>query len=380
VNSTVLFKNGVTLTDNITTMASKFHQMTYPFSFKNEEGNDVDGSVDYYAPEGTIAFAVADASPTKPVFVNIIVSTEQEAAYSEILRYLAVWKVASIDAENNTIETILSYDETLAGLQESSSNTAYDYAYSLSSIFYTPNYAIPLPNILSANKTTETSASYVKIKGVDENGDTEYSYHWLSNNGESSPYNHLIAHTFTISSPGVYYIGSTAGSVSVSYIYIGDMMGGEEGEATGMNISDRFTIDYVWGTMGNSGAFGTDDAIGTVAYVLRKDNSDDSLTWVHSNIYPFFTNGTAGLYVGNVVPEGYNPTDELELTVRRTYVVAAMGDPAYSIVSITADTTDEIYDDGDGVQYYNMNNATQRLTRRIILEFLSQSDDEGGGG
>ncbi|MBQ7153458.1 MAG: DUF4179 domain-containing protein, partial [Clostridia bacterium] len=380
VNSTVKLGSGITLTQNLPTMAAKFHAFDYEYSFSDEEGETVEGEVSYYAPQGAVAFAVASASPTKPVFVNVIVSTEQDAEYAEDLRYLAVWKVASIDAENESITVLADYDETLQGL-EAADNSVYDYAYTLQSNFYTPNFAIPLPNILSQDMESEGSASFVKIntKQKDEFDKTIYESHWLhkEETGNDVSYEHLIAHTFTISSPGVYYLGSTCGSVSVSYLYIGDMMGGEEGEAVGVDISDKLTIDFVWGTYSQVGGFDTDAAVGTIAYVLRKSETE-SLAWVHSNIYPFMTNGTAGLYTGSE-PDGYNPTDDMILSVQRTYTAADGDDPAYSRVTISATTTDEIYDEGNGVRYYNMNTATQRQTRKVTLLFPNQPAVEEGG-
>ena len=382
VNSTVKLGNGLTLTQSVSDNAAKFHTRNYAYSFSDEEGETVEGEITYYAPEGTVAFAVASASPTKPVFVNVIVSTEQNAGYAEDLRYLAVWKVASIDAENETVTVLSEYDESILG-QSAAANTVYDYAYTMSNLFYTPNYAIPLPNILSEDTESTASASFVKIntKEKDEFDKTIYESHWLHKEeaGNDVSYEHLIAHTFTISSPGVYYLGSTAGAVSVSYLYIGDLMGGEEGEAVGLNISDKFSIDFVWGTYdGEADSFDTDASVGSIAYVMRTDASE-ALTWLHSNIYPFATNGTAGLYVGSR-PEGYNPTDDLTLTVQRTYTPAQNEDPAFSRVTISATTTDEIYDDGNGVRYYNMNTATQRLTRKVTLVFPNQPthQDEGG--
>ena len=351
VNSSVYFASGINYSQNLATFTNEFEQITSTYLTTDEETlEDEVHEVTYYAPKGAVAFVIPEATIDNPVFVNIIATTQQDPNINQnALRYLSVWKVAEL------------VEDELVPL-ETSSGGASDYALTLLNKFYKPNNAIPLPNHTG---TVLSGASYVKNQEtVDEEIiTTEYNLSVDAN------WNHLIAHTFCITSPGAYYLGSTFGTVAISYISIGNMVAAEEGEVNEETISDDFSIDFVWGEIPASSAgieFETNNGVGTIAYVGRTTNSE-STTWVHSNIYPQFTNGTAGLYQGSK-PDGYNPTDKLTAEVSREFEV--VDDIGISTVYIDVSTTTLINDNGNGITYSNMNNAYQRLKRKVEFDIL----------
>ena len=361
VTSSVYFKDGIAYSTNIDTFASEFSQIESSFNITDEETQEVSTfTVNYYAPKGVVAFVIPDASSDMPTFINIIASTQQDEAYSsDVARYLAIWKMA--DLENNTLVPITT-----------ANGGASDYAATLINKFYKPDNAIPLPNHTGS---VASGASYVKV----EDGENNYLDYNLSTDAN---HNHLIGHTFCITSPGVYYIGSTYGTVTISYLSIGNMIAAEEGEVNENVIDSGFSIDFVWGEVPSSATgvdFGDDEGVGSITYVNRLTENDESRTWVHSNIYPKFINGTSGLYE-DTKPDDYNPTDYLVITVRRDYTTSESTE--YSTVHINASTTLAIANEGEGIIYSNANNAYQRVKRKVELHVTcidAEEEEEPSG-
>ena len=344
VNSSVYFSNGINYSSNVSTFANEFINIEYVYDVTDDETQEVTSyTVDYYAPKGVASFVISEASLDMPTFVNVIVSTQLDGDFnSEALRYLAVWKAADL------------VDNELVPL-ETSEGGASDYAATLINKFYKPDNAIPLPNHLGS---VASGASYVKVQ---EDEETTAVY----NLSQDANWNHLVAHTFCITSPGVYYIGSTYGTISFSYISIGNMLAAEEGEVNEEALGDGFSIDFVWGSIPSTSAnvsFNDDSGVSDLTYVSRVTQNDESKTWVHSNIYPKFVNGTAGLY-DEAKPEDYNPTDYLTITVNRDYTID--GNIEYSTVHINAVTNLAIHNEGNGIVYSNINNTHQRVKRKV---------------
>ena len=166
----------------------------------------------------------------------------------------------------------------------------------------------------------------------------------------------MLAHTYTITSPGIYYLGATYGTVTFCYVSIDNMMSAEDSEDNTTSIAEDFSIDFVWGDMGNSGNFGTDSAVGDITYVGRKVQDDEAHTWVNSNIHPKFVNGDA-----------LNPTDYLQMTVVREYTAGI------STVVLDVTTSVEIYNNGKGIMYVNSNSTGQRAKRKVDLNITIDS-------
>ena len=347
VNSSLYFEKGITYDTNVDTFDDQFKEVEYSYTLNDESKTEKE--ISYYAPKGAASMVITEASPENPVFVNVIVSTELDPSFDEtLLRYLALWKVADLDADTATVTTLSDYTD------EATKSTVKDYAYSLIQKFYTPNAAIPLPNCYS---TATTQSSYVKVS-TPNSTDTEVYYLKYIN------YEHLLAHTYTVTSPGVYYLGATYGTVTICYMSIDNMMAAEEGEDNTNIISEDFSIDFVWGDLGNTGDFGTDVSVGDITYVGRKETNDEAHTWVHSNIYPKFVNGDSS-----------NPTDYLYLDVSREYEdVETVG---ISTVTVNVRTDSGIYDDGLGIMYLNSNSSAQRAKRKLEFNITIDSIDEG---
>lgn len=366
VNSIVYFKDGIHYNSDATVFQNEFIAETRDYSVIDDTTNNAYvGTVNYYAPKGTAAFFVAQASEESPVLVNTIVSTKLDTTQFDVnkLRYLALWKAADFDAENGTLKTVEQYTG-------SDGTTQLDYAYALAKKFDTPYAAIPLANHYGAVNTTSpgSGASYVKV------GSNGYNLSALKD--ATSSWDHLIAHTFLITEPGVYYIGSTYGSVSFAYVSISDVYLAEAGEDDADTMDQSFSIDFVWGDIAEDASScqnGDDSALSDIAYVGRlsyKENGkvDHEKTWVNSNIYPEFKNGTNGLAGGD------NPTDYLTFNVERlkTNVEDQNGEVVsiISSVNITVHTLSRIDDNGNGFMYRNMNTVTQRKTRKIEFEVI----------
>lgn len=366
VNSSVYFAEGTPYSNDLSEFASSFEDITYKYVTTDEESDEVvNHQIAYSAPSGMVAFIVPEASAEEMAYINVIVSTELDSSsFDETqLRYLSMWKIADVDINTEAIEPIYESTETDAN----------NYAYTLQQKFYKPDGAIPLPNHYGDD---DNPAAYVKIKGEGENAVDQIYY--LSD--EDLGYDHLIAHTFSVTEPGLYYIGSTYGTVAFCYMSIDNMVAPEDGEDNSEVVAEDFTIDYVWGTVASTGEYGDDSSLGSVCYVGKRTTGNESQTWVHSNIYPKFVSGTSGSYeVGSdnkpIYPEGYNPTDELSLTVTRTFYDENENKPEESTfyvskVTIAITTTTAIANPNSegiptGIMYSNMNNATKRTKRKV---------------
>ena len=337
VHDSVYFKSGIPYGNDVSTFASLFSSIEYSYEIENGLVTQTN-TLTYYAPKGTASFAVADASDADPVYVNVMVSTQLDtnSLAANIRRYLSLYKVATIDYETNTLETYEEY--------ETSTTSAAAFAKTLLEYRYTPYAAIPLPNSQDTTDTT-AAADYVKV------GETGYQ---LSEYGD-----HLIAHTFIITEPGVYYLGSTAGSVAFSYLSIDKMKSAEQSEDSSVTISEDFTIDYVWGSLSTtdvsvfdrvnlnvSNTSTLDSNMSTLTYVGRRDSSD-SLTWTHSNIYPEFVVGTAG------IKDVASGTD-------------------YYTISLTDVESSRITSFDSSVDYYTYNNGVYTKVDQLTTAFDSK--------
>ncbi len=355
VHDSVFFKSGITFNNDVSTFVSQFSSIEYSYDVENGLVTTTN-TITYYAPKGTASFAVANASDVDPVYVNVMVSTQLDtnSLAANIRRYLSLYKVATIDYETNTLETYEEY--------ETSTTSAAAFAKTLLEYRYTPYAAIPLPNSQDTTDTT-AAADFVKV------GETGYQL-------DDIGHDHLIAHTFVITEPGVYYLGSTGGSVAFSYLSIDKMKASEESEDSSVSISEDFTIDYVWGEQAssNSSSFSQvniglanssnlDGNVNTIAYVGRKD-VNDSLTWTHSNIYPEFIAGTAGL----VEPDGGTTYYELSLSeVDSSRITAFDPNVTYYTYSNGAYTeVDQLTTGFDAtVAYYVLNNASYTCVNAV---------------
>lgn len=277
INASVYFKDGATSTFN--------NNLEYAYTYVSPEGEaqlvTQDYNLTYSAPGGVAAFVITEATPEIPVYVNAVVTTQlatrdQSNNYvNQLNRYLALWHMADLDYASGTLYKVGTDTVMTSALYESVFNENK----------LTPFAAIPLANHYDTREGT-LSTSLVKVSGE--------SY-YLENYG----YDHLIAHTFVVTEPGVYYLGSTSGSIAFSYLSIDRMRTTDPNEDDSMNISEDFTIDYIAGAAGtttggspyamtNASPFYNNTNVGTLAPV-------GSSGWYHSNIYPEFINGTAGM-------------------------------------------------------------------------------------
>ncbi len=330
INSSVFFTKGYTYdpaaTDTVADFAEEFSQFTSPYSIFNTDTNEtLTGSCSYYAPAGTAAFVIDEASQAAPVFVNIVVSTQFDTSSglnSDYLRYLALWRIASLTSTTGTATALKPYSG-------GDGTGVLDYAYTFEQKLRTPDFAIPLPNHYG---TAASGASYAYVDGQG---------YVLSDADYNTDY--LIAHTFVITKPGVYYLGSTYGSVAISYISIDNMA---EGEATGgVGYGSDFSIDFCYGSVDlqETAEFDAETADGLL----------DSLTyvgsgsWYHSNIFPMFINGNSA-----------NPTDKLDINVVR--VLDTLNNT--SNVNVNSYTKARI---AGGILYANNNSIAQRAVRKV---------------
>lgn len=344
ITTSVLLLKGVdynpSTEESITNFADEFSLFESPYSiYDSALGELTTGTCKYYAPKGMMAFVVDQASVTTPVFVNVVVTTqfaidEEFNLNKDYLRYLGLWRVAdlSTDTTDSTATALFPYGN--GSLQE-------DYANTLARKFAKPDFAIPLPNHYGS---AESGASYAKVDGQN---------YVLSVEDLNEDY--LIAHTFAITAPGVYYMGSTYGTLGISYISIDNAA---EGEATGgSNFGSDFSIDICYGDLDetikpeiideseesesyNSYVFShADEVVEGLTYVGKTG-------WYHSNIFPVFVNGTQTI-----------PTDYLDMYVTRILY----GDNT-SRVNITAYTKARL---ADSIHYINNNTIAQRSTRKV---------------
>ena len=341
INSSVYFEDGI----STTTMT----ELTYSYTYTSDS-NTTEQSVTYYAPNGTASFVVTEATEDSPIYVNIVVSTELADSTDTTLRYLALWQMATIDASTGTATTYYS--------DSSSSYTSSDaYLATFNELQYTPYAAIPLPNHYDTS-TDVTSSSLVK---------TDTGTYYLSTYG----YDHLIAHTFVITSPGVYYLGSTSGTVAICYLSIDSMVSATPSEDSSDNLSEDFTIDFVSGSISSTSyAFGTDSNVGTIAYVGR---TGDDYTWTHSNVYPGFVNATSGLVDADSSATYYTlaVTEFTGFEDGVTYYTYDSDSGTYTEVSSSA-KFNKNYD------YYTLSGSTYTLVFSSSTTYYTVNVDDGG--
>lgn len=325
ITTSVFFAGGIGYNETLADFADEFSKMKSKYGLTDPEtGDRLPAETEYYAPAGTASFVVGEASRSSPVFVNVVVSTEFDAGLNaDYLRYLALWRIAELVAPDGTedIPTAIALKK-----YTSEGNTALDYAYTLLGKFNTPDFAIPLPN------THGSSVSGAADVYVSEDGEDP---HYLGGAGYDEV---LIAHTFVITEPGVYCLGSTYGSVALSYISIENMADGEE--QSGFVSGSQFTVDFAYGDIDELTAGGIADTAGSSTRV----GGDE---WYHSNIFPMFVAGVKD-----------KPAEQLEISVRRDKLTDKS-----SIVRVEAFTPGlEI---AYMIRYANNNSLFQRQTRQV---------------
>ncbi len=378
VNSSIYFKAGVNYSNDASAFVNEFEEIDFTYSEVDPNSELIlEKETTYYAPTGMMSFAITEASNDNPVFINVIVTTEMDSSFadSDTLRYLSMWKIAEFDVENGVFKTLYGDSED--------KNTDLDYAQTLIKKFYTPDAAIPLPNHLVKNSSLVRVMDDIEQDADGQNLPATYTNYHLT---DDANWDHLIAHTFTVSSPGVYYLGSTYGTVTYCYVTVDNLLHPEEGEDTSSVISDKFTIDFVFGEIGTDGEFGDEEALGTISYIGRDGGDDLNLTWVHSNIAPEFTNGTRGLYdddeetpIGEMA-DPYNPTDEIDVEIRREILFNDANDVYISTVYVDVDTLERIDAEGKGIMYVNSNTIYERPTRKIIFNISCHDEELDTGG
>ncbi len=341
INSSVYFEDGIT--------ADSMTELTYTYTYTSDS-NTTENTVTYYAPKGTASFVVTEATDDSPIYVNIVVSTELANSSDTTLRYLALWQMATLDASTGTATTYYA--------DSNSSYTSSDaYLATFNELRYTPYAAIPLPNHYDSSNEV-TSSSLVK---------TDTGTYYLSTYG----YDHLIAHTFVITSPGVYYLGSTSGTVAICYLSIDSMVSATPSEDSSDNLSEDFTIDFVAGSISSTSyEFGTDSNVGTIAYVGR---TGDDYTWTHSNVYPGFVNATSGLVDADSSATYYTlaVTEFTGFEDGVTYYTYDSDSDTYTEVSSSA-SFNKNYD------YYTLSGTTYTLVFSSSTTYYTvNADDEG---
>lgn len=337
ITSSVFFAKGISLDtsddDPAAGFADQFASLSSPFAVIDPITGDTRvGDYSYFAPTGTGTLLINEASTINPVFVNVIVSTEFDNANldADKLRFLSLWKVANLDSEAESVTALKTY-------QSSNGKSAIDFAYTLSQKLFTPDYAIPLPNTYG---TQASGASYARVDGVD---------YTLSENNYPEA---LIAHTFVITDPGLYYMGTTYGSIAISYISIDNMAEGESD--SGISAGSQMTIDFAHGAIDLDDSFSfaadaSDELLAGLSYV----GSD---SWYHSNIFPMFTQGDED-----------NPVDNLLIKTLRL----DLGDDS-SIVEVRAYTKQRLAKD---IQYANNNTLPQRVYRKVDFKVFVEGLD-----
>ncbi len=330
INSSVFFTKGYTYDpsapDTVLAFSEEFSQFVSPYNVYNQAtGETIKGSFTYYAPSGTAAFVIDEASSAAPVFVNIVVSTQFDIESSldeNYLRYLALWRVANLSFTSGTATALNTYNG-------GDGTGVLDYAYTFEQKLRKPDFAIPLPNKYGS---ASSGASYAYVDGQG---------YVLSDAAYGEDY--LIAHTFVISEPGVYYLGATYGSVAICYISIDNMA---EGEATGgVGFGSDFSIDFCYGEieLSETAVFDaslSDELLNNLTYVGKDD-------WYHSNIFPMFISGSSS-----------NMTDMLDINVVR--VLNKLNNT--SSVNVIAHTKARIAKD---ILYINNNSISQRAVRKV---------------
>ena len=172
----------------------------------------------YSIPTGMTAFEINKASPEEPSYINIIVAVNPE---QEAIGTVGLWAMnkqswkQSFDLSNPTYSFDLPISKTAKGSADL-------------------KYAIKV-----TERVVETEVEGKRIFEVvaDEQGNNEVSYMYLG--GETA----LIYYSFSITSTGVYMLGSKAGPLSVAYFSVTGAAG--QGD-DGMSGSPLGNVDFVY--------------------------------------------------------------------------------------------------------------------------------------
>lgn len=336
ITSSVIFAKGISYDggsdDPALDFAGEFVQNQTPFAVTDElTGDTMAGVFNYLAPKGSASFVISEASPQKPVFVNLVASTEFDSLLNnpDYLRFLCLWKVGELDFENGLVTPLKKYTGASGG------RDAVDYAYTLAQKLNTPDYAIPLPNLYGSEAS---KASYARVDGDD---------YILSSGG----YNEcLIAHTFVITKPGLYYLGANYGSVAFSYISIDNIAEGETD--SGISSGAQLSIDFCYGGLDTETAFAfaaesSDEVLSDLCYV-------GSEGYFHSQIFPAFVSGN-----------GHNLTDGLDMRVVRVY------DDEEDVSRVLVQTFTNKRLSG-GIVYSNNNTLSQRQKQKVAFSVYAE--------
>lgn len=173
----------------------------------------------YSIPTGMTAFEINKASPEEPSYINIIVAVNPEQEAIGTVGLWAMNKQSWKQSFDLSSYTPYSFDLPISKTAKGSSDL---------------KYAIKV-----TERVVETEVEGKRIFEVvaDEQGNNEVSYMYLG--GETV----LVYYSFSITSTGVYLLGSKAGPLSVAYFSVTGAAG--QGD-DGMSGSPLGNVDFVY--------------------------------------------------------------------------------------------------------------------------------------
>lgn len=164
----------------------------------------------YTIPAGTIAFAINEASEEKPSYINIVVAVNPELTYSSSI-----------------------------GLYDMNQNNTWSSEFSLAN----PAQSFPLP--VSKKVTDASDAKYATY--ISNYTTSNGSGGWTTHPGTYTTHLRgeivLVGYSFSVTSPGIYLIGSGTGPMTVAYFSV-DGAAGSGGDGTGGTPLGN--IDFVY--------------------------------------------------------------------------------------------------------------------------------------
>ena len=164
----------------------------------------------YTIPAGMIAFAINEASEGKPSYINIVVAVNPEMTYSSSI-----------------------------GLYDMNQNNTWSSEFSLAN----PVQSFPLP--ISKKVTDASDAKYATY--ISNYTTSNGSGGWTTHPGTYTTHLRgeivLVGYSFSVTSPGIYLIGSGTGPMTVAYFSV-DGAAGAGGDGTGGTPLGN--IDFVY--------------------------------------------------------------------------------------------------------------------------------------
>lgn len=164
----------------------------------------------YTIPAGMIAFAINEASEGKPSYINIVVAVNPEMTYSSSI-----------------------------GLYDMNQNNTWSSEFSLAN----PAQSFPLP--ISKKVTDASDAKYATY--ISNYTTSNGSGGWTTHPGTYTTHLRgetvLVGYSFSVTSPGIYLIGSGTGPMTVAYFSV-DGAAGAGGDGTGGTPLGN--IDFVY--------------------------------------------------------------------------------------------------------------------------------------